>query len=88
MSSVLKNGSFDVLKVSEINNTQTSLIGQNESITKRYEVLREQLEHALKAKDQAISYNAFLENQLYKAREEIKRLNEEINELVQKGYNV
>lgn len=88
MSSVLKNGSYDVLVDSKINNTQTSLIGQNESITKRYEVLREQLEHALKAKDQAISYNAFLENQLYKAREEIKRLNEEINELVQKGYNV
>ena len=88
MSSVLKNGSYDILKGSEINNTKNSLIGQNESITKRYEVLREQLEHALKAKDQAISYNAFLENQLYKAREEIKRLNEEINELVQKGYNV
>ncbi|WP_346216377.1 hypothetical protein NSQ14_11875 [Caldifermentibacillus hisashii] len=88
MSSVIKNGSYDVLVDSKINNTKTSLIGKNEPITKRYEVLREQLEHALKAKDQAISYNAFLENQLYKAREEIKRLNEEINELVQKGYNV
>ena len=84
MSSVLKNGSYDVLKVSEINNTQTSLIGQNESITKRYEALKEQLEIALKTKDQAISYNAFLENQLYKAREEIKRLNEEINQLTRK----
>jgi len=84
MSSVLKNGSYDILKGSEINNTKNSLIGQNESITKRYEVLREQLEHALKAKDQAISYNAFLENQLYKAREEIKRLNEEINQLTRK----
>ncbi|MEK6452600.1 hypothetical protein [Caldifermentibacillus hisashii] len=84
MSSVLKNGSYDVLKGSEINNTKTSLIGQNESITKRYEVLKEQLEIALKTKDQAIAYNAFLENQLYKAREEIKRLNEEINQLTRK----
>lgn len=84
MSSVLKNGSYDVLIDSEINNTQTSIIGQNESITKRYEVLREQLEHALKAKDQAIAYNAILENLLYKAEQEIKRLNEEINQLTRK----
>ena len=84
MSSVLKNGSYDVLIDSEINNTQTSIIGQNESITKRYEVLREQLEHALKAKDQAIAYNAILENLLYKAEQEIKRLNEEINHLTRK----
>mgnify|MGYP000856820426 CR=1 FL=1 len=84
MSSVLKNGSFDVLKVSEINNTQTSLIGQNEPITKRYEALKEQLEIALKTKDQAIAYNAILENLLYKAEQEIKRLNEEINQLTRK----
>lgn len=84
MSSVIKNGSYHDLKVSEINNTQTSLIGQNESITKRYEVLKEQLETALAAKDQAIAYNAILENLLYKAREEIKRLNEEINNLTRK----
>lgn len=84
MSSVIKNGSYDVLKDSEINNIKTSLIGQNESITKRYEVLREQLEHALKAKDQAIAYNAILENLLYKAEQEIKRLNEEINQLTRK----
>lgn len=88
MSSVLKNGSYNDLIVSEINNTQTSIIGQNESITQRYEALKEQLEIALQTKEQAINYNAFLENQLYKAREEIKRLNEEINELVQKRYNV
>ena len=84
MSSVLKNGSYDILKGSEINNTKNSLIGQNESITKRYEVLREQLEHALKAKDQAIAYNAILENLLYKAEQEIIRLNEEINNLTRK----
>lgn len=84
MASVLKNGSYHDLKVSEINNTQTSIIGQNEPITKRYEVLREQLEHALKAKDQAIAYNAILENLLYKAEQEIKRLNEEINQLTRK----
>lgn len=84
MSSVIKNGSYNDLKVSGINNIQTSIIGQNESITKRYEVLREQLEHALKAKDQAIAYNAILENLLYKAEQEIKRLNEEINQLTRK----
>lgn len=84
MSSILKNGSYDVLVNSEINNTNQSLIGQNESITKRYEVLKEQLNHALAAKDQAIAYNAILENQLNNAREEIKRLNEEINQLTQK----
>lgn len=84
MSNVIKNGSYNDLKVSGINNTQTSIIGQNESITKRYEVLREQLEHALKAKDQAIAYNAILENLLYKAEQEIKRLNEEINQLTRK----
>lgn len=84
MSNVIKNGSFDVLKVSEINNTQTSLIGQNESITKRYEALKEQLETALAAKDQAIAYNAILENLLYKAEQEIIRLNEEINQLTRK----
>lgn len=84
MSSVIKNGSYDVLVDSKINNTKTSIIGQNESITKRYEVLREQLEHALKAKDQAIAYNAILENLLYKAKQEIIRLNEEINQLTRK----
>ncbi|MEK0285934.1 hypothetical protein [Caldifermentibacillus hisashii] len=84
MSSVIKNGSYDVLVDSKINNTQTSLIGQNESITKRYEALKEQLEIALQTKEQAINYNAFLENQLYKAKQEIIRLNEEINNLTRK----
>lgn len=84
MSSVIKNGSYDVLVDSKINNTKTSIIGQNESITKRYEALKEQLEIALQTKEQAINYNAFLENQLYKARQEIKRLNEEINQLTRK----
>lgn len=84
MSSVIKNGSYDVLVDSKINNTQTSIIGQNEPITKRYEALREQLEHAHKAKDQAIAYNAILENLLYKAEQEIIRLNEEINNLTRK----
>lgn len=84
MSSVIKNGSYDVLKVSGINNIQTSIIGQNESITKRYEALKEQLEIALQTKEQAINYNAFLENQLYKAKQEIIRLNEEINNLTRK----
>lgn len=41
----------------------------------------EQLENALKAKDQAIAFNATLENQLSRANEEIKSLNEEINQL-------
>lgn len=81
MSAILKNGPYDVLKTSETINTKPSLIGQNESITKRYEVLKEQLEIALQTKEQAINYNAFLENQLYKARQEIKRLNDEINQL-------
>ncbi|MEN0666926.1 hypothetical protein [Caldifermentibacillus hisashii] len=63
MSSVLKNGSYDDLKVSEIN---------------------KQLEIALAAKDQAIAYNAVLENLLYKAKQEIIRLNEEINNLTRK----
>ncbi|WP_346208379.1 hypothetical protein NSS91_07485 [Caldifermentibacillus hisashii] len=85
MSAILKNGSFDVLKVSEINNTKTSLIGKNESITKRYEVLKEQLEIALVTKEQAINENMFLENQLHNAREEIHRLNAEINKLTCKG---
>jgi hypothetical protein len=84
MLNIIKNGSYDVLVDSEINNTQTNIIGQNESITQRYEVLKEQLDHALAAKDQAISYNAILENLLYKAEQEIKRLNEEINILTRK----
>lgn len=84
MSSVIKNGSYNDLKVSGINNIQTSIIGQNESITQRYEALKEQLEIALQTKEQAISYNTFLENQLYKAKQEIKRLNEEINQLTRK----
>lgn len=84
MSSVIKNGSYDVLVDSKINNTKTSIIGQNESITKRYEALKEQLEIALQTKEQAINYNAFLENQLYKAKQEIIRLNEEINNLTRK----
>lgn len=81
MPSAFKKCSYDVLGESEINNTDSSLIGKNESITARYEALKEQLETALKTKDQAISYNAFLENQLHNARQEIKRLNDEINQL-------
>lgn len=84
MSAILKNGPYDVLKTSETINTKPSLIGQNEPITKRYEALKEQLEIALKTKDQAIAYNAILENLLYKAEQEIKRLNEEINQLTRK----
>jgi len=84
MSNIIKNGLYDDLKVSKINSTKTSLIGQNESITKRYEALKEQLDHALAAKDQAIRINAFLENQLHKAKQEIIRLNEEINNLTRK----
>ena len=60
---------------------QTKPKNEIDELMGRYWALKDELDKALDAKNQAYQFNAELENKLREAQKEINRLNEEINEL-------
>ena len=72
-----------VIKANEFNYTQP-VEQKDDWKMKEIKMLKEHLWIALKTKDQAIEYNAFLENKLREAYREIEYLNQEINELTKR----